>query len=89
MAQLLEFGMLICFGSSWPLALIKLYKSRTIKGTSIYFVFLILIGYALGISYKVVSGNINYVIFAYIFNFTIVFVYLLVYFRNYRIENKK
>ncbi len=85
-AQLFEVGMMLCFGFSWPIACVKAYKSRTTKGISIHFVLLILTGYAFGITYKILSENINYVIIAYIFNFTAVFTYAAIYYRNYKID---
>ncbi|MGD9679451.1 MAG: hypothetical protein AB7V16_14010 [Vulcanibacillus sp.] len=87
-AQLFEVGMMICFGFSWPIACIKAYKARTTKGISIFSVSLILTGYALGITYKILSGNINYVIIAYILNFSVVFLYAVIYFRNWRIDRQ-
>lgn len=85
-AQLFEVGMMICFGFSWPIACVKAYKARTTKGISIHSVLLILTGYASGITYKILSGNINYVIIAYIVNFSVVFLYAVIYFRNLRID---
>ncbi|MDD3123610.1 MAG: hypothetical protein PHC62_08890 [Candidatus Izemoplasmatales bacterium] len=87
-SQLFEVGMMICFGFSWPIACVKAYNGRTTKGISIYSVTLILTGYAFGITYKILNGNINYVIIAYILNFTIVSIYALIYIRNYKIEKK-
>jgi len=85
-AQIFEVGMLLCFGFSWPIACVKAYKGRTTKGISIVFALLILTGYAFGIIYKILSGPINFVIFAYIINFTMVSVYALIYVRNHRIN---
>ena len=36
-AHLFEAAMLVCFGFSWPLNVIKAYKARTAKGTSLAF----------------------------------------------------
>lgn len=88
MVQILEFAMLVCFGFSWPIASIKAYRARTTKGVSIYSGLLILSGYAFGIAYKFASGMVNYVLIAYFFNFTIVGVYCLLYFRNLKIDRK-
>ena len=43
MGQILETIMLVCFGFSWPLNVIKAYKARTTKGTSLPFIILIII----------------------------------------------
>ena len=37
--------MLVCFGFSWPINLIKAYKSKTAKSTSLPFILLITAGY--------------------------------------------
>ena len=39
-AHLLEATMLVCFGFSWPLNVVKAYKARTAKGTSLAFIIL-------------------------------------------------
>ena len=89
LAPLFEVGMMVCFGFSWPIACVKAYKAKTTKGISIYSVSLILTGYAFGITYKVLSGNINYVIIAYLVNFAVVSFYALIYIRNYRLDKLK
>lgn len=88
-AQIFEVGMMVCFGFSWPIACIKAYRARTTKGISIYSVSLILTGYAFGITYKILAGNINYTIIAYIINFCVVFFYAMIYVRNAMIERKQ
>ena len=86
MKEILEAGMLICFGISWPISVIKSYKARTNKGKSVIFVLFILIGYILGIVSKIVSGNINYVIIFYAFNLVMVSIDFLLYLRNAKID---
>ena len=81
-APILETIMLVCFGFSWPINLIKAYKARTAKSTSLPFILLIITGYIAGISAKIVLGNINYVLVAYLLNLAIVSLNLVVYFRN-------
>ena len=41
MAELLEITMIVCFGVSWPVNVIKSYKARTAKGKSLAFLYLI------------------------------------------------
>ena len=72
MGSILETVMLICFGFSWPLNVIKAYKAKTAKGTSLPFILLIITGYIAGIAAKVITGQINYVLIAYIVNLAIV-----------------
>lgn len=88
MSSLLETLMLICFGCSWPLNLMKAYKSRTAKSTSLPFILLIITGYIAGISAKILTGQINYVLAAYLINLAIVSLNLLVYFRNVILDKK-
>ena len=89
MESILEFVMLACFGFSWPINLVKAYKARTAKSTSILFILLILTGYIAGISAKILSGKINYVLIAYIFNLVVVSLNLIVYFRNLALDKKE
>mgnify|MGYP001805824485 CR=1 FL=1 len=67
-----EILMLICFGVSWPVALLKTYSTKTVKGKSFLFLFLILLGYVFGIIHKLMY-NLDYVIWLYILNGLLVF----------------
>lgn len=89
MAPILETIMLICFGFSWPLNLYKAYKAKTAKSTSLPFILLIITGYIAGICAKLVLGNINYVLIAYLLNLAIVSLNLIVYFRNASLDKKR
>lgn len=62
-----EILMLICFGVSWPVALIKTYTTKSVKGKSFLFLFLILLGYIFGVIHKIIY-NLDYVIWLYILN---------------------
>ena len=89
MGSILETVMLICFGFSWPLNVIKAYKAKTAKGTSLPFILLIITGYIAGIAAKVITGQINYVLIAYIVNLAIVSLNIVIYFRNVSLDNKR
>ena len=89
MGSILETVMLVCFGFSWPLNVIKAYKAKTAKGTSLPFILLIITGYIAGISAKLISGQINYVLIAYILNLVIVSLNVIVYFRNVSLDKKR
>ena len=89
MGSIFETVMLVCFGFSWPLNVIKAYKAKTAKGTSLSFVLLIITGYIAGISAKLISGQINYVLIAYILNLAIVSLNVIVYFRNVSLDKKR
>ena len=88
MGSIFETIMLVCFGFSWPMNLIKAYNAKTAKGTSLPFILLIITGYIAGITAKVVGGQINYVLVAYILNLAIVLMNLAVYFRNSALDKK-
>ena len=87
-APILETVMLVCFGFSWPINLIKAYKAKTAKSTSLPFVLLIIAGYVAGSSAKIIMGNINYVLVAYLLNLAIVSLNLVVYFRNAALDKQ-
>ncbi len=89
MSSILETVMLVCFGFSWPLNLIKNYKAQTAKGASLPFILLIIAGYIAGICAKIIAGNVNYVLIAYILNLVMVSLNLAVYFRNVQLDKKR
>ncbi len=82
MSQLFEAFMIMCFGISWPLSILKSIKSKTAKGKSLMFMLFILAGYGFGIMSKLIDGNITYVLPLYILNFVMVAVDVTLYFRN-------
>ena len=84
--ELFEAAMVICFGVSWPISIVKSYKSKTVGGKSIFFLFFIFVGYLFGITSKFVSGNITYVLAFYILNSIMVFIDILLYFRNSKLK---
>lgn len=86
MGSVFETIMLICFGLSWPLNVIKAYKARTAKGTSLPFILLIITGYIAGITAKLVTHQINYVLVVYLLNLAIVSLNVAVYFRNVALD---
>lgn len=88
-AHLLECIMLVCFGFSWPLNVIKAYRAGTAKGTSLAFIILIITGYLAGIAAKMINGQFNYVLAVYFINLAIVFGNVLVYIRNKSLDGKK
>lgn len=88
MGSILEMIMLICFGLSWPMNVMKAYKAKTAKGSSLPFILLIITGYMAGISAKVITGQINFVLIVYVINLMIVLANLLVYFRNVSLDRE-
>ena len=92
MPEILEIIMIVCFGCSWPMNLMKSYKARTTKGKSLAFLILICIGYVSGIASKIIGGSFKwYVMFFYVLNLCMVMMDVAMYARNYRLDqmNKK
>lgn len=95
MAEILETIMIVSFGFSWPLNVIKSYKAGTTKGKSLAFLCLIFFGYIAGITSKFINpeymANISenwYVVFFYILNFIMVGADLVMYVRNYKLDKQ-
>ena len=96
MAELLEIIMIVSFGASWPLNVIKSYKARTTKGKSIAFLCLIFFGYIAGITSKLVNAeymanfaNKWYVLFFYVLNFLMVGADIVMYIRNLKLDKER
>lgn len=90
MAEILEIIMVVSFGASWPLNVLKSYKARTTKGKSLAFLLLILFGYIAGITSKLVSDGYKwYVLFFYVLNFIMVSIDVLMYVRNSKLDKMK
>lgn len=89
MAELFEVLMVVSFGISWPMSILKSMKAKTAKGKSLFFLVMILFGYACGITSKLLKGNLNYVIFFYILNFIMVGFDLILYFRNLNLDRQR
>lgn len=87
MAQLFETLMLICFGCSWPISVVKSYRSRTAKGKSVIFTYAIIVGYICGIAGKIAGETINYVLILYVLNLVMVTADLVLYYRNRRLDS--
>ena len=96
MSEILEIIMIISFGVSWPINLIKSYKSRTTKGKSLLFLGLVFFGYIAGIASKLINeaymenfASKWYVLFFYVLNFLMVGADIALYFRNLHLDKKK
>jgi hypothetical protein len=78
--SVLEAGMIICFGVSWPVAIRKTLKTKSVQGKSRMFLVLVLAGYGLGILHKIFF-NLDVVLVFYVFNFSMVLVEICLWFR--------
>ena len=95
MSEFLEILMIVSFGFSWPLNVIKSYKARTTKGKSLSFLFLIFFGYIAGIASKFTNeaymasfSDKWYVLFFDVLNLVMVGIDLCLYTRNYALDKK-
>ena len=87
--ELMEVCMIVAFGCSWPMTVIKSYKVRTTKGKSLAFLLLIFGGYICGITGKLLAPACKwYVLFFYVLNFIMVGADLALYVRNYRLDKQ-
>ena len=85
-ASILETLMIFSFGISWPLSIIRMYRSWSTGGKSLSFSCFILFGYFCGIGAKVVNHNYNLAFVFYIINTIMVTVDILLWIRNRRYE---
>ena len=95
MSEILEVIMIVSFGASWPMNVMKSWKARTAKGKSLAFLCLILFGYVAGITGKFLNpvymseiAEKWYVLFFYFLNFIMVGADLVIYYRNYQLDKK-
>ena len=93
--ELMEIIMVVSFGASWPLNVMKSYKARTAKGKSIGFLCLIFFGYIAGITSKFSDANYMasfsqkwYILLFYFLNLIMVGIDILLYIRNKHLDKK-
>lgn len=89
MSEIFEIIMVVSFGASWPLNVMKSYRARTTKGKSLPFLVLIFFGYICGIISKLTAESFKwYVLFFYVLNLVMVGIDLILYWRNYQLDKK-
>ena len=86
MGEIFETMMLVCFGVSWPFNIAKSYRSRTARGKSIGFQTLVIIGYICGVTGKMLTGKVSYVVAVYLLDLAMVSVDLALTIRNRRLD---
>ncbi len=89
MSEFLEACMVVSFGISWPMNIIKSLRTRSAKGKSLPFLLFIFAGYICGIASKLISGNITYVFAFYVLNLLMVGTDIVLYFRNRRLDAQR
>ena len=96
MAEIFEIIMIVSFGVSWPMNIIKSFRAKTAKGKSLAFLCLIFFGYIAGIISKFLNDAYMadfsskwYVLFFYCLNLVMVGIDLILYFRNRALDAKE
>lgn len=87
--HVLEAGMLVCFGISWPFNIAKSLRSRTAKGKSVIYEILVVVGYLFGLAAKIILGDVNYVMIFYIVDILMVTTDIVLTFRNRRLDRER
>lgn len=87
--HVLEAGMLVCFGISWPFNIAKSLRSRTAKGKSVIYEILVVVGYFFGLAAKIILGDVNYVMIFYIVDILMVTTDIILTFRNRRLDRER
>ncbi len=92
-ASVLETLMIVSFGISWPMSIIRSWRSRSTKGKSLFFSCFILFGYLCGLSAKILNRTLygvpfNLAFYFYIPNIIMVATDICLYFRNRRLEQQ-
>jgi CDP-diglyceride synthetase len=87
--DILETLMIVCFGVSWPMSIIRSVRSKSTKGKSLLFMGFIALGYLCGIISKLMSHTYNLAFWFYFPNIIMVLTDIALYFRNRRYEKLK
>ena len=91
--QLCEIGMLVAFGCSWPFNIMKSLKSRTAKGKSVIFEYIVVFGYVIGLLGKLISyqrtGVLAYSIWFYFADIAMVATDIVLYYRNAALDRRR
>ena len=91
--QLCEIVMLVAFGCSWPFNIAKSWRSRTAKGKSVIFEFIIIGGYLVGLLGKFITfhrtGVLAYSTWFYIADILMVLVDVVLYYRNTALDRAR
>lgn len=82
-----EIAMMICFGSSWPFSIYKSYTSRSTKGKSVVFLYIVSIGYMAGVLHKIYY-SFDFIIIFYVINLLLVITDTILFYRNMHIEKQ-
>ncbi len=84
--RVFEILMLLCFGFSWPFAIMKTWRAKRVDGKSPLFAIIVIIGYLFGIASHAI-GDKSMVIIVYIIDVLLVGTDLALYF-YFLLKNK-
>ncbi len=78
--------MLVCFGCSWPISILKSWRTKYVRGKSVGFMLLVVLGYLAGTASKLVRAAYahempEYTTPLYLLNAILVVVDLLLYYK--------
>ena len=86
LAEIFETIMILCFGLSWPMSIVRSVKSRSTQGKSLMFMCFIVFGYICGIISKCITHTYNLAFWFYFPNVIMVSADICLYFRNRSLE---
>ncbi|MBR4550082.1 MAG: hypothetical protein IKO83_09260 [Oscillospiraceae bacterium] len=93
LVQLCEIGMLVAFGFSWLFNIAKSWRSRTAKGKSVQFEYIVVFGYLVGLLGKIVtahrSGVLPWSTWFYLADIIMVSVDIALYCRNAGLDRQR
>lgn len=85
--------MLVAFGFSWPFNILKSWRSRTARGKSVVFEFIVVFGYLVGVLGKLITyhrtGFWATSIWFYLADIIMVCIDIALYFRNTALDRKQ
>lgn len=84
--EFFEMCFLLCFAAAWPVNIYKSLKSKTAKGKSVSFEYIVVLGYLFGIAAKLVDDHLSYVIIFYVVNALMVSFDIVLFYRNMRLD---
>ena len=91
--QFCEIMMLVAFGASWPFNIMKSWRSRTAKGKSVVFEFIVVFGYLIGVTGKLIlfrrTGVLPYSTWFYLADIQMVVIDIALYYRNAALDRRE
>jgi hypothetical protein len=83
--SIFEILMLLCFGAAWPFSIQKSWTSKSNRGKSLFFLYVLFVGYAMGILNKLLV-RFDGVVWLYALNGLMVGADIVLWYRNRSLE---